>query len=92
VSKCLRCGAGSEWIQGRVPDEGVPVINIIAPSLRISLEDARIIRSVFLPQNPRKMKSPHPDTLAAVCHFITALNEFASETMALTQSSDGGVE
>lgn len=21
MSKCLRCGAGSEWIQGKVPDE-----------------------------------------------------------------------
>jgi hypothetical protein len=22
VSKCLRCGAGSEWLQGRIPAEG----------------------------------------------------------------------
>ncbi len=21
MAKCLRCGAGNEWIQGRVPDE-----------------------------------------------------------------------
>jgi len=24
VAKCLRCGATSEWIQGKVPDEPVP--------------------------------------------------------------------
>lgn len=23
MAKCLRCGAGDEWIQGRVPDEVV---------------------------------------------------------------------
>lgn len=59
------------------------------PMLLIPLSEARLIRKVFLPANPRKMKSPHPDTLATVCHYISALNLLESESGAWDSIADG---
>jgi hypothetical protein len=41
--------------------------------VRLPLETARIIRAVFLPHNPNKMRKPDPEVLAAVTIFIEAL-------------------
>lgn len=43
------------------------------PVFVLPLPIARLIRNVFLPRNPRKMRGAHPDTLAAVNHYIEAL-------------------
>lgn len=50
--------------------------------LVLPLPIARLIRDVFLPRNPRKMRGAHPDTLAAVNYYIAALEaaERAKET------------
>jgi hypothetical protein len=41
--------------------------------VEIPVSVARLIRKVFLPLNPNKMRSAHPDTLAAVKAFIAAV-------------------
>lgn len=43
--------------------------NVILP-----IETARLIRSVFLPRNPRKMRNARPDTIAAVDAYLAALS------------------
>jgi hypothetical protein len=43
VSKCLRCGAGSEWIQGRVPSGKAGRIE----ELEQALEQAREVLGVI---------------------------------------------
>jgi hypothetical protein len=39
----------------------------------VPYEIAKIIRNVFLPQNPNKLRGAHPDTVAAAKYFIDAL-------------------
>lgn len=38
MSKCLRCGAGSEWIQGKVPDEPKAGSELAAPTCSVKCE------------------------------------------------------
>lgn len=40
----------------------------------LPIETARLIRAVFLPRNPRKMRNAHPDTIAAVNAYLAALS------------------
>jgi hypothetical protein len=47
-----------------------PPLNVL-----VSRETANIIRSVFLPANPRKMRKPHPDVMKAVQDFIAAVEQ-----------------
>lgn len=41
----------------------------------IPLDVAQLIRKVFLPVNPNKMRGAHPDTLAAAKAFIAAVEK-----------------
>lgn len=43
--------------------------------ITIPLSIAIVIRSVFLPANPNKMRKAHPDVVAAAKRFIAAVNE-----------------
>lgn len=43
----------------------------------IPFETARLIRNVFLPANPRKLRKAHPDTVAAVELFLAKLSQAA---------------
>lgn len=62
----------------------------MAVDVTLPFETARLIRNVFLPRNPRKMRNAHPDVLAAVDLFIARLAQAANapysavETKALT--------
>ena len=41
---------------------------------KLDLDTARLIRTVFLPRNPRKMRGTHPDVLRAVDAYLEALS------------------
>lgn len=43
--------------------------------ITIPLSIAIVIRSVFLPSNPNKMRKAHPDVVAAAKRFIRAVEE-----------------
>lgn len=43
-------------------------------NVTLPIETARLIRAVFLPRNPRKMRNAHPDTIAAVNAYLAALS------------------
>lgn len=65
----------------------------VEPCLSLPLHIAQLIRKVFLPTNPRKMRTAHPDTLAAVNHYIDALNNLECSALVLApQSAKPGVE
>jgi len=41
----------------------------------LPLAVAKIIRNVFLPRNPNKLRGAHPDTVAAVKAYIAAVED-----------------
>lgn len=42
--------------------------------VNVPLDVAVIVRDVFLPSNPRRMRKPHPEVLKAAEQFIAAVN------------------
>lgn len=47
----------------------------IEPVVVLPLAVARIIRSVFIPRNPNKLRGAHPDTVAAASACIAAIED-----------------
>jgi len=41
----------------------------------LPLEVARIVRNVFLPRNPNKLRGAHPDTVSAAKAYIAAFED-----------------
>lgn len=46
------------------------------PTVGTTLETARLIRNVFLPSNPNKMRKAAPEVVAAAKAFIAAVEAF----------------
>jgi len=47
----------------------------VEPVVVLPLAVAKIIRNVFLPRNPNKLRGAHPDTVAAVKAYIAAVED-----------------
>lgn len=41
----------------------------------LPLRTAEVVRNVFLPRNPNKLRGAHPDTIAAAKDYIARVNE-----------------
>lgn len=67
-----------------VPDDGPKPVFVLPPTV------ARIVRNVFLPANPNKLRKAHPDTVAAAKHYIEALEAFEARAALTTQGASRG--